>query len=143
MYGWCSVLGGGTLLPNKHLNKGVAVSNEENFELVRRFNQVSKADDDLSVLNEILASDFVAHNGDEDVHGPDGWRQFVLAMQKEGGDVETGIDELIGDGNLVAERWWIRSSAGGDGGLHGHGVTMHRIVNGRLQENWAVYQPDN
>ena len=119
------------------------MSKEENFELVRRFNQVSKADHDLSVLNEILAPDFVAHNGDEDVRGPDGWRQFVLAMQEEGGDVETGIDELIGDGNLVAERWWIRSSAAGDAGPNGHGVTIHRIVNGKLQENWAVFQPEN
>ena len=58
------------------------MSNEENFELVRRFNQVFKADDDLSVLDEILAADFVAHNGDEDVRGPDGWRRFVLDARK-------------------------------------------------------------
>ena len=63
--------------------------------------------------------------------------------RRNGGDVETGIDELIGHGNLVAERWWIRSTADGDAGLNGHGVTMHRIVNGRLQENWAVFQPEN
>ena len=62
---------------------------------------------------------------------------------EEGGDVETGIDELIGDGNLVAERWWIRSSAVGDAGPNGHGVTIHRIVNGKLQENWAVFHPEN
>ena len=115
--GWCAVLSGGTLLPNKHLNKGVVVSIEENFELVRRFNQVSKADDVLSVLNEIVASDFVAHNGDEDVRGPEGWRQFVLDAQGNGGGVETGIDELIGQGNLVAERWWIRSNAAGDASI--------------------------
>ena len=119
------------------------MSTEENFELVRRFNQVSKADDVLSVLNEIVASDFVAHNGDEDVRGPDGWRQFVLAIQGKAGDVETGIDELIGEGNLVAERWWIRSHSAGDPGPIGHGITMHRIVNGKLQENWAVFQPEN
>ncbi|HEU4972381.1 MAG TPA: nuclear transport factor 2 family protein [Gaiellaceae bacterium] len=120
------------------------MSNEENFELVRRFNQVFKADDDLSVLDEILAADFVAHNGDEDVRGPDGWRQFVLdARNSSGGDIETGIDELLGDGNLVAERWWIRSSGVGDAAANGHGVTVHRIANGRLQENWAVFQPED
>jgi SnoaL-like domain len=114
------------------------VSNEENFGLVRRFNQVFRADDDLSVLDEILAPDFVAHNGDEEVRGPDGWRQFVLSVRDRGGEVETGIDELLGDGSLVAERWWMRTSAGGDAGFQGRGITMHRIVNGRLQENWAV-----
>lgn len=119
------------------------MSNEENFALVRRFNQVFKADDDLTVLDEILAPDFVAHNGDEEVRGPDGWRRFVLDTRKEGGDIETGIDELIGDDSLVAERWWMRGTAGGSATFSGRGVTMHRIVNGRLQENWAVYQPED
>jgi hypothetical protein len=117
------------------------MTNEQNFELVRRFNRVFRADDDLSVLDEILAPDFVAHNGDDEVHGPEGWRQFVLEARQEGGDIETGIEELIGNGSLVAERWWMRSSA--SAGFHGRGVTMHRIVNGRLQENWAVAHPDH
>ncbi len=119
------------------------MSNEEHFSLVRRFNQVFRADDDLTVLDEILAPDFVAHNGDEEVRGPDGWRQFVLSVREQGGDIETGIEELIGDGGLVAERWWMRSSAGGDAAVRGHGMTMHRIVNGKLQENWAVFHPES
>jgi hypothetical protein len=104
------------------------MSHEENFELVRRFNQVFRADADLSVLDEILAPDFVAHHGDVEVRGPDGWRQFVLDTRREGGDIETGIDELIGNDSLVAERWWMRSSADGGAAAQGHGVTMHRIV---------------
>ena len=113
--------------------------NEQNFELVRRFNQVFKADADLSVLDEMLAPDFVAHNGDDEVRGPDAWRQFVLDTRKQGGEIETGIDELIGNDSLVAERWWMRNAGGGSG----HGVTVHRIVDGKLQENWAVYTPDS
>ncbi len=118
------------------------MSNEENFALVRRFNQVFRADDDLTVLDEILAADFVAHNGDEEVRGPEGWRQFVLEVRRNGGNIETGIDELIGDDSLVAERWWMRGSGDGGTAFRGHGVTVHRIVNGKLQENWAVYQPE-
>jgi SnoaL-like domain len=113
------------------------VSNEQNFELVRRFNQVFKPDEDLSVLDEILAPDFVAHNGDTEVRGADRWRQFVLDTREESGDIETGIDELIGNGSLVAERWWMR----GSGSAAGHGMTVHRIENGRLRENWAVFEP--
>lgn len=116
------------------------MSNEENFELVRRFNRLFQADDDLTVLDEIVAPDFVAHNGDEDVHGPDGWRQFVLEVRRGGGVIETGIDELIGNDSLVAERWWMRASS--NEAFSGRGVTMHRIVNGRLQENWAVVAPE-
>lgn len=113
------------------------MSDDENFELVRRFNQAWRAED-LSIFDELLAPDFVAHNGDEEVRGPDGWRQWVLETREQDGPIETGVDELIGDGSLVGERWWFRSSAGG-----GHGLTMHRIEDGRLRENWAVYRPEN
>jgi hypothetical protein len=125
----------------RRTDKGVAMSTEENFELVRRFNQAFGAED-LGVLDEILAVDFVAHNGDEEVHGPDGWRGFILEARAHGTEIETGNDELIGDGDLVAERWWWRAPADGGGQLNGHGITMHRIVNNRLQENWGVFHPD-
>lgn len=118
------------------------MSNEENFDLVRRFNQVFIAQD-LGLLDELLAPGFVAHNGDREVRGPDGWRRFVLETRSEAGTIETGVDELIGDGDLVGERWWIRGSAGGGDGLRGHGITVHRIVNGKIQENWAVFSPDS
>jgi hypothetical protein len=110
------------------------VSNEENFELVRRFNKVL-ALKDLSVLDELLAPDFAAHDGEQEVRGRDAWRQFVAAGQEQYGDVETGVDELIGHGNLVAERWWIRASA-----VTRRGITIHRIADGRLQEDWVVYE---
>jgi SnoaL-like domain len=109
------------------------VSDEENFELVRRFNQVAGGGD-LDVLEELLAPDFVAHGLGSEVHGPDGWRQLILAGRDEFGESESGIDELIGNGDLVAERWWIRADAGTR-----RGITMHRIVDGKLQEDWAVF----
>jgi predicted SnoaL-like aldol condensation-catalyzing enzyme len=118
------------------------MSNEENFDLIRRFNQVLAADDELTTLDDLVAPDFVAHGGTQEVRGREGWRQFVLDTRKEWGEIETGIDELIGDGNLVAERWWMRGGGEGDAAMSAHGITIHRIVNGRIQEDWAVYDPD-
>ncbi len=76
------------------------------------------------------------------MHGPDGWRQFILSGRQQGGDIETGIEMLIGNGNLVAERSWIRGSADGGAAVRGHGMTMHRIENGKLQEDWAGFYPE-
>ncbi len=88
------------------------------------------------MLEELLAPDFVVHGGDgQEVHGPDGWRQFIQSVQAQAGDMESGIDEMISNGNLVAERWWVRSSEGTR-----RGITMHRIVDGKLQEDWVVFQ---
>jgi ketosteroid isomerase-like protein len=110
------------------------VSDEENFELIRRFNQVVGGGD-LDELDELLAPDFVAHGFEGEVSGRDAWREFVVAGREQFGESEAGIEELIGNGDLVAERWWIRAAAGTR-----RGITMHRIVDGRLQEDWAVYQ---
>ena len=118
------------------------MSNEENFELVRRFNAVFRTRD-FAVLDDIVAPDFVAHNGDQEVRGAAGWRQFVLETTEQAGDVDTGVDELLGDGNLVAERWWFRAAHAGSEGLSGHGITVHRLANGKLAENWAIFQPDD
>ncbi|WP_210481014.1 ester cyclase [Naasia sp. SYSU D00948] len=112
------------------------MSDEENFELVRRFNQVPGKD--LSVLDELVAPDFVVHGGNGlEVRGRESWRQFLLTAgeQFQGEDVESGIDELIGNGDLVAERWWIRTPVG-----IRRGITLHRVADGKLQEDWVVFE---
>lgn len=115
---------------------------DENLDLVRQFNQLFGTRD-LDLLQRLVAPDFVAHNGDRDVHGADGWRGFLEEAWEQFDRVETGIDELIADGSLVAERWWFRTTTkDGSEGPGGHGITIHRIVDGRLRENWATFHPD-
>ena len=110
------------------------MSDEENFEVIRHFNRIA-AGGDLSVLEDIVAPDFVVHGGEGwEIRGADGWREFILAAREQYGQSEAGIDELIGNGNLVAERWWIRASDGTR-----RGITMHRIADGKLQEDWVAY----
>lgn len=111
-----------------------------NEDLIHRFNQIL-VNRDYDQLNEIVAPDFVAHNGPDEVRGPDGWRAFVEDGWKQFGSIETGIDELIEDRGLLAERWWFRAGSG-DRRMTGHGITVHRVVDGRIQENWAVFSPD-
>jgi predicted ester cyclase len=115
---------------------------DEHFDLVRQFNQLFSTRD-LDLLQRLVAPDFVAHNGDTDVRGPDGWRRFLEESWERFERVDTGIEELIANGGLVAERWWFRATPkdGGEG-LRGHGITIHRVVDGRLQENWATFQPE-
>ncbi|MDQ1513337.1 MAG: hypothetical protein QOC59_1179 [Microbacteriaceae bacterium] len=90
----------------------------------------------------MITPDFVAHNGENDVHGLDGWFRFVNENHEQFGPVETGVDEVLDDGGLVAERWWFKAGTGDGPHLSGHGITVHRIENGKLAENWAIFQPD-
>ncbi len=80
----------------------------------------------------------MARKGHEEFRGPDGW-QHVLDIRMQLGQIETGVDEVLGDESLVAERWWIRGRAEDGQVFHGRGITMHRIVNGKLQENPHLY----
>ncbi len=110
------------------------MSNEENFELIRRFNQSVTAKD-LSGLDDLIPPDYVAHSGEQEIRGRDAWKQFLLAGREQFGEAEAGIDELIGNGNFVAERWWIRVAPGTR-----RGITIHRIENGKIQEDWVVWE---
>ena len=118
------------------------MSDDDDFTVIRRFNAAGHQADD-SALDELLAPDFVAHNGDEDVRGVDGWRRFLASGAEQCGPSEAGIDELIGGGGLIGERWWLRfTSPASAGSGRMHGITMHRIVDGRIAEQWAVVQMD-
>lgn len=108
-----------------------------NEDLVRRFSRLWVTRD-YDELSEIVAEDFVAHNGPDEVRGADGWRKFVEDGWKQFGAIDTGIDELIEDRGLLAERWWFKAGTGDGPHLSSHGITVHRVVDGRLQENWAV-----
>ena len=119
------------------------MTTEENKELVRRFSRVWQ-DRNFDVLDEILATDFVAHRADgSEIPGAAGWKQFVMDTYSESSEIDTAGDpaELIANGDLVAELWSWRSIDNATGKeLRGRGVTMHRIAGGRLQENWAVFE---
>jgi ketosteroid isomerase-like protein len=115
---------------------------EADLDLVREFNQLFVTRD-LDALNRLVAPDYVAHNGDREVRGREGWRGFLEENWSQFDRVETGIDELFSDGSLIAERWWFRATAKEGGqGLRGHGITVHRVANGRLQENWGIFKPE-
>jgi hypothetical protein len=53
-----------------------------------------------------------------------------------------GIDEPLEDRGVLAERWWFKVGTGEGPHVAGHGITVHRIVDGRIKENWAVFSPD-
>lgn len=108
---------------------------------VGRFSRVLSTRD-YTELEEVLAPDFVSHNGGTDAHGVDGWRDFIEDGWREYGPIEPEIIELLEDGPLIAERWRISSTGDGKPVLKGHGITVHPIADGRMQEDWAVFTPE-
>jgi hypothetical protein len=113
---------------------------DSDLELIRRWNQ---ANWDPETVREVVSPDFVAHMPDGDLHGPDGWLRFARQMMDGVSDVAAGSDEVVPSGDLIGERWWIRYTAADGTPVLWRGITMHRVADGKLQEDWVTAQQEH
>jgi steroid delta-isomerase-like uncharacterized protein len=100
----------------------------------------------FEVANEIYAKDFVNHgvsrNADlkEDQDAARGWK---LAFP----DLKMTVEQEIAEGDLVTVLWTgIGTNTGEGNGLpatgkkiQGRGITIWRIVNGKITEEWSEF----
>ncbi len=96
-----------------------------------------------SVSEEIHAPGFVARAGNrsetraEDLESAKGWRSAMP-------DLVVTVEQILGEGDLVAVRWTARGTNTGTGNglqatgkrLEVGGTTIFRVVDGRIVEEW-------
>src|ERR671921_1110867 len=124
----------------------VSPEEEGNMALVRRFME-AQAKGDLDTLDELLAPDFVDHSsfaGQEP--GREGYKPQVAEQHAALSDVRCIIEDQLAKGEKVVTRITWRS-------IHDRGeyfglmprdkevevtsMTMHRIVRGKITEEWS------
>lgn len=121
---------------------------EENKAIARRsWEAVTQGD--LDAQMEVYAADCVIHEPDEDIHGTEGLRQFVAMFLNAFPDMQIAVEDEIAEGDKVVTRWRARGTHRGE--LMGipptgnkvsiTGITIHRIENGKIAEEWEM--PDN
>jgi hypothetical protein len=113
---------------------------DSNVDVVRRWNQENW---DPAAVHDLVAPDFVAHMPDEEVHGADGWLAFVQRISRGARDNEAGVDEMMTSGDLVGERWWMHYTDADGHPVRWRGITMHKVADGRLQEDWVVSEEEH
>jgi len=120
---------------------------EENKVLTRR-SWVIVAEGNLDTLEdalaEVYAEDIVLHEPDEDVRGMEGLKQFVTMIRSAIPDLRITLEEDIAEGDKVVSRW--RAQGTHQGELMGiaptsnqvtiTGITIHRIEEGKIVEEW-------
>ncbi len=98
------------------------------------------------LANELYAPDFVNHGQTRDVGLAEdqaaarGWKSAFP-------DLVMTADELIAEGDLVTVLWSARGTNTGTGNglpatgkaLTGRGITIWRIVDGRITEEWSAF----
>jgi predicted ester cyclase len=122
------------------------VSVKENKALVRRFFE-AQAKGDLAALKEMMAPDFVDHNLlPGQTPGREGYLQSVAEDSATFSDVHNVFEEQLVDGDKVISRISTRSlhDRGEYFGLRPAGkelevtsITIHRIVGGKIAEEWS------
>jgi steroid delta-isomerase-like uncharacterized protein len=128
--------------------KGGAAAVGANKEIIRRLVEGVWRDRNLSLIDELVAPDYVGHDPTqpEPIRGPKGFKQFVDMYQSAFQDAAVTIDDQIAEGDRVVTRWTGRGTHTGE--LLGiaptgkevtvSGVTVSRLVNGKIAEEWEL-----
>ena len=119
---------------------------EKNMALVRSFWE-AQANADLDTLEEVLAPDFVDHSSFADQEpGREGYKQQVAEQIAALSEVRCIIEDQLAKGEKVVTRitWRSIHDRGEYFGLMPRGtevevtaMTMHRIVGGKIAEEWG------
>jgi steroid delta-isomerase-like uncharacterized protein len=120
---------------------------EENKALTRRSWEIGSEGSLESLgdaLQEVYADDIVMHEPDEDVRGIEGLKQYVSMIRSALPDLHLTLEDDIAEGNKVVSRW--RAQGTHQGELMGiaptgnqvaiTGITIHRIEDGKIVEEW-------
>jgi steroid delta-isomerase-like uncharacterized protein len=120
---------------------------EENKATVLRHWEEVVSKGNMDLIDQIFAPDFVAHEADQDIRGPEGVRQFILMLRKAFPDLHVTVEDMIAEGNKVVQRWSGHGSHQGE--LMGlppsgkrisvSGITISRYEGGKVAEEWELY----
>ena len=100
----------------------------------------------LALADEVLSDDFVDHTHPQQASGPESVKQAVQAFREGFPDVHVAIEQIIGEGDLVAFRFTMRGThLGMFAGFPPTGkvdvltgVDFIRIANGKMMELWSI-----
>ena len=121
------------------------MSAEENKALVERFVEEFWNEGDMRAADELMAADAEIHLPTGEVVNPDEAKGFAARWRESFPDWHSTFEELVAEGDRVAERWTGRGTHRGE--LQGipptgkrveaPGSVFYRIVDGKIVELWG------
>jgi len=118
------------------------MSAEENKALVRRFVEEFWNQGNPAAADELMASDAEIHMPTGEIVDLDGLKSFAGTFRKSFPDWHSTFEELIAEGDRVAERWTGRGTHRGElwgiaptgRRVEGPGSVFYRIADGKIVE---------
>jgi predicted ester cyclase len=123
------------------------MSLEENKDIIRRFCDEAVNKRNLSVVDELIAADYIDHvTGVGDVSGSEGMKQHLVMGFTAFPDLRITIEDIVAEGDRVVSR--ITNSGTHKGDLMGiaqtgkyvtwESMSIDRIADGKCIEGWEV-----
>ena len=119
---------------------------DANKAIVRRNFEEIWNKENLAVVDELHAPDYVGHiaSGGGEIQGAAAFKQFVMLQRLAFPDATFMIEDQIAEGDKVATRWTARDTHKGTfrgiapsgQAIQITGISIHRFVNGKIQESW-------
>jgi steroid delta-isomerase-like uncharacterized protein len=118
---------------------------EENKALARRS---WEAPENLDLIDDVYTADVVWHEPDQEIRGLEQAKQFVTTYKSAFPDLNATVEDVIAEGDKVVTRWTIRGTHQGEIEEFGpptgrqaelQGITIHRIEDGKIVEEWNRY----
>ena len=118
---------------------------EENKALARRS---WESVDNPESLDEVYAPDVVWHNPDQEVRGIEEARRFIAMFKTAFPDMSATVEDVVAEGDKVVTRVTLRGTHQGEveefgppTGRRGEaqGITIHRLEDGKIVEEWNSY----
>ena len=120
---------------------------EANKALTLRYWEEVANKGNLNLIEEICAPDYVCHEVDQDIRGPEGVRQFISMLRAAFPDLHVTVEDVIAEGDKIVQRWTGHGTNQGE--LMGipptgnrvsvAGITISRFKDGKVSEEWEVY----
>ena len=120
------------------------MSTEQNKAIAERIRKEIFEQDNLAVIDELVAPDYVDHTND--IHGRDGFKQMIIDMKTAFPDVRWTFHNVIAEGDKVVLHftqhcthtgklvWWNIPPTGKK--ISVTGIVIDRIEDGKLAERW-------
>lgn len=122
------------------------MSAEQNKALIRRFYEEVWGKGNLDVADDIFAGDYVRHDlrPGNPLPGAAGQKQIAADFRAAFPDLQSTIDLVVAEADLVVARWTVEGTHTGQWGnvpptgKHAKfsGVNIFRIANGKVVELW-------
>jgi steroid delta-isomerase-like uncharacterized protein len=115
-----------------------------NKQIARQVFEEIQSKGNTALVDQIVARDYVGHTPPNDIHGPEGVKQFDAMLRTAFPDILVTVDDQIEEGDQVTTRWTCRGTHQGPflnvpptgKQVKMTGVTVFRIADGKLVEGW-------